>query len=366
MDVARIEAISPKQIDWRKLTAKEIIKYETNGLDVPSEYLQWARNFQLDLELNDNDEITYEKATAIVSNSSENSSVASNGEESSSELEKVAQSEEEPLTAKEKYKQMRDNGNGLYKIGKTFRGDCDTKAENSEESSTSLGMIDETSNNEIEALESYMSGLLSDATDIKAQIAALKNKKSDTNFGKINKLQNELKRLGITGQSIAAQYEGDMIGFKSFIDSQVDIGPDAEDYGAESVDIAEKLKQIGKIPNLDNYYALGLKLLKSGKNAIDKGGNASQVFQATSNSNVENLSKISDIQTTIANQTGIAASVGKSEDSESNKDNNKKQESEKAVQAAQNDGTDTTAKATTNLDEILKAKIRRGENIDNV
>ena len=28
MDVSRIEAISPKQIDWRKLTAKEIIKYE--------------------------------------------------------------------------------------------------------------------------------------------------------------------------------------------------------------------------------------------------------------------------------------------------------------------------------------------------
>ena len=30
MDVARISAVSPRQIDWRNLTAKQIIKYETS------------------------------------------------------------------------------------------------------------------------------------------------------------------------------------------------------------------------------------------------------------------------------------------------------------------------------------------------
>lgn len=365
MDVTRIEAVSPKLIDWRKLTAKEIIKYETTGIDVPSEYLQWARNFQLDLELNDNDEITYEKAIATVSNSSVNNSATSNGEEGGSELEKTTQTEEEPLTAKQKYQQMRDNGDGLYKIGKTFKADSDTKAGNSEDSSATLGIVEETSNSEIEALESYMSDLLSKATDIKSQIATLKNKKLDTDFSKINRLQNDLKNLGIVGQGIAAQYDGDMSEFKSIIDSQAAIGPDAKDYGTESVDIAERLKRQGLTPFTIHHYILGLRLAKSGKNAMNKGDNASQVFQETSNSNSENMSKISGIQSTIANQTGVAAAVGKNENSESNKDNNKKQESEKSVQTAQNDGTDTTAKATTNLDEILKAKIRRGENVDN-
>ena len=242
MDVARIEAISPKQIDWRKLTAKEIIKYESTGVEVPSEYLQWARAFRADLQANDTDEVTYENAldtsTSSYVNNSANTDIDGNG----SELEKPTQNEdEEPLTANQKYKQMRENGDSLYKIGKIFRDDCNTKAGASEDSSSTLGVIDATSNNEIEALESYMSDFLSKATDIKTQIASLKNKKTDTDFAKINRLQDELKNLGISGQGVVAQYGGDMNGFKSVIDSQVDIGPDAKDYGVESIDIAKKL-----------------------------------------------------------------------------------------------------------------------------
>lgn len=362
MDVTRIEAISPRQIDWRKLTAKEIIKYETTGVEVPSEYLQWAKGFRADLELNDNDEVTYEKAIETSTNDLVNTSVTPDVESNGSELEKPAQSiDEEPLTAKEKYQQMRNNGDNLYKIGKTFRDDCNTKAGDSEDSSTSLGIIDETSSNEIDALESYMSEFLSKATDIKSQISSLKNKKSETNFAKINKLQNELKNLGISGQGVAAQYNGDLNGFKSIIDSQVNIGPEAKDYGVESIDIAKKL-----LINLW-LYPLGRGLTKSANNAIDKGDMAIQAHKDSLDGNSEKLDKISGYQSDIANQTGVAALVGKNDDSEtnSNESNNKKQESEKSVQTAQNDGTDTTAKASTNLDEILKAKIRRGENIDN-
>lgn len=362
MDVARIEAISPKQIDWRKLTAKEIIKYESTGVEVPSEYLQWARAFRADLQANDTDEVTYENAldtsTSSYVNNSANTDIDGNG----SELEKPTQNEdEEPLTANQKYKQMRENGDSLYKIGKIFRDDCNTKAGASEDSSSTLGVIDATSNNEIEALESYMSDFLSKATDIKTQIASLKNKKTDTDFAKINRLQDELKNLGISGQGVVAQYGGDMNGFKSVIDSQVDIGPDAKDYGVESIDIAKKLM------GYFWYYPLAHRLEKSANIAIDKGDMAIQAYKDSLDGNSEKLDKISSYQSDISNQTGVAASVGKNEDSETNsKDsNNKKQESEKTVQTAQNDGTDTTAKATTNLDEILKAKIRRGENVDN-
>lgn len=60
MDVARISAVSPRQIDWRNLTAKQIIKYERQGVDVPSVYLQWAQDFRATLD--SNDETTYEMA----------------------------------------------------------------------------------------------------------------------------------------------------------------------------------------------------------------------------------------------------------------------------------------------------------------
>ena len=64
MDVSRIEAISPKQIDWRKLTAPEIIEYKEQGVDVPSQYLQWAQGFLADVDAADTDETTYESANS--------------------------------------------------------------------------------------------------------------------------------------------------------------------------------------------------------------------------------------------------------------------------------------------------------------
>ena len=62
MDVSRISMTTPKIIDWRRLTAKEIIKYDNEGINVPQEYLSWARAFRVDLEKNDTDETTYEMA----------------------------------------------------------------------------------------------------------------------------------------------------------------------------------------------------------------------------------------------------------------------------------------------------------------
>ena len=64
MDVSRISMAAPKVIDWRKLTAKDIIKYDSEGLNVPPEYLSWAKSFRIDLEKNDTDETTYEMAVS--------------------------------------------------------------------------------------------------------------------------------------------------------------------------------------------------------------------------------------------------------------------------------------------------------------
>ena len=68
MEISAISAVSPRQIDWRKLTAKEIIKYEQQGVEVPNEYLQWAKQFQADLNSAQNDDTTYEMAAGASAN----------------------------------------------------------------------------------------------------------------------------------------------------------------------------------------------------------------------------------------------------------------------------------------------------------
>ena len=54
MDIQKLNA----NIKWQQLTAKEILKYQQQGEDVPSEYQQWAAT--INAVLNVPDEVTYE------------------------------------------------------------------------------------------------------------------------------------------------------------------------------------------------------------------------------------------------------------------------------------------------------------------
>ena len=54
MDIQRLNA----NIKWQQLTAKEILKYQQQGEQVPSEYQQWAA--AISSVLNVTDEVTYE------------------------------------------------------------------------------------------------------------------------------------------------------------------------------------------------------------------------------------------------------------------------------------------------------------------
>lgn len=54
MDIQRLNS----NIKWQQLTAKEILKYQQEGEQVPNEYQQWAAAISAALEVND--DVTYE------------------------------------------------------------------------------------------------------------------------------------------------------------------------------------------------------------------------------------------------------------------------------------------------------------------
>ena len=103
MDVSRIEAVPIRQIEWRKLTANQIIKYENLGLDIPSQYLQWAKEFLNDVNSAQKDEITYEMAMESVSQNVQNS--VSGEINDNNAIDENVTDNPQPLTAKEKRKQ---------------------------------------------------------------------------------------------------------------------------------------------------------------------------------------------------------------------------------------------------------------------
>ena len=53
-----IQKLNNQKIQWQQLTAKEILEFQKEGQDVPSEYQKWAA--AISASLNVQDEVTYE------------------------------------------------------------------------------------------------------------------------------------------------------------------------------------------------------------------------------------------------------------------------------------------------------------------
>jgi len=123
MDVSRIEAISPKQIDWRKLTAPEIIEYKEQGIDVPSQYLQWAQGFLADVNAADTDDTTYEAANSqTVAPSAESAGTTTESTDATAtEGEEGTEIQEEPKSpAEAKREEMEANDASLVDIDSIY------------------------------------------------------------------------------------------------------------------------------------------------------------------------------------------------------------------------------------------------------
>ena len=234
MDVSRIEAVSPKQIDRRKLTAKEIIKYDSQGIDVPAEYLQWAKQFRADITANDKDETTYEMATSspniLQKVETEQASTTNNSTE---EPQTTTPEGKEP-TAKELRKSMEDEGASLYKLGKTFRDLSGDKEKDSKSSDNISSSSAENSSNSIEGLDNYMSELMSQISEVKAEINSEKGKKNDSRISRINRLMQQLKMYGSEGQSTAAGYNVDLNNLQAIVEGQSGTIESGLDYGTDS------------------------------------------------------------------------------------------------------------------------------------
>lgn len=361
MEVSRINAVSPMQIDWRKLTAKEIIEYNNQGVEVPTQYLQWAQEFRQSLTAGDTDDTTYESAESSRSTSTSQvpsvqpqDQTTSTGDTSTPQ----ADTPEENLTAKEKRNQLEEQGYGLIPLAYEFKNLSNTKGDASEEANKTAFSASTVSQNSIESLDSYMSGLMSEINDLKSKISSESKKNKEGNIAKVNRLRQQLQGLGQSGQNVVASYSVEINNLMNLVNAQVGIPTDGIDYGNETVSIGEEVE---KIPL---FGAVGKRTKRAGDDAISKSQEASNTINDSMSTLNDNQRTISSHVNDITVETGVSEASAKENGENGNTDSEKK-ESDKSVKTAQNDGTDTTAKNSTSLDEILKAKIRKGEKVDN-
>ena len=334
MDVSRIEAISPRQIDWRRLTANQIIKYQEQGVDVPSQYIQWAQNFVNSIY--SDDVTTYEKATSSssVETSTNTSDVTSENTEETAPVDESGDTTTEETNkteAQTKREQLQQDGVSLVDQAISFTSDSNAGRKAVNESASIISDAQDASVNEIQELESYMDELLAKAeqtqNEFKNEVSKINEDKSDkSTFAKINRLQQELQKMGTQGQSEISATEANLIGFDSLINAQTPTIDSALDFGGETVTVGNELMDVAKRSGLMGifyYMPIAKTTINAGNSAVDASDNTLNL-----NSNSQDAGKTQNNST------------------------------------SNNDKTDLANNQTASLDEILKKKIREGQYVD--
>lgn len=378
MDVSRIEAISPRQIDWRRLTANQIIKYQEQGVDVPSQYIQWAQNFVNSIY--SDDVTTYEKATSSssVETSTNTSDVTSENTEETAPVDESGDTtteEKNKTEAQTKREQLQQDGVSLVDQAISFTSDSNAGRKAVNESASIISDAQDASVNEIQELESYMDELLAKAeqtqNEFKNEVSKINEDKSDkSTFAKINRLQQELQKMGTQGQSEISATEANLIGFDSLINAQTPTIDSALDFGGETVTVGNELMDVAKRSGLMGifyYMPIAKTTINAGNSAVDASDNTLNLQNETLDINNANKSTASSFKIQVQSKTGVAAApVLKGEaGSDENSDSNSQEAGKTQNNSTSNsDKTDLANNQTASLDEILKKKIREGQYVD--
>lgn len=374
MDVSRIEAISPRQIDWRRLTANQIIKYQEQGVDVPSQYIQWAQNFVNSIY--SDDVTTYEMSESNSNTISpqktsvDTTTTTTSESETSPTVDDTNQDENEDeknLSASDYVALLKSQGMGKIPIAGELKNKSEEKKVEADNSADICSTSADSAAVSIENLESYMSDLLSQANDIKSQMQQLKNKKDDTgsNISKLNKLSQQLKNLGTTGQNTVSVYSGEFSGLQSLVSEQLTPINSASDYGETTIEAGKNL--------LAGPWLVRFRrnVIKAGENAVSASETAQGIQSQADNSIAQDINSANSFKHEITATTGVAnASINENgNNKQSNNEESKSpvgsnSNSQKSDKTSQNDKTDLANNQTASLDEILKKKIREGQYVD--
>lgn len=377
MDISRIDALPTKLIDWRRCTAKEIIKYNNDGVEVPPQYLKWAIDFRQDLEKNDKDETTYEMAqkqkveekqkeepTEAQTTNNEKSTESSSADSETDPQGASAQDVNNKTPAEKKREEMENAGASLRSQAKAFTQDSKDATKEVLESAATISDTEDKSTNEIEALESEMTSILARAQstqeELKSEIQNVNSDKSDkSTFGKINRLNQQLQKYGQDGQTRLASAEGDFNVYETNITEQSSTILNAGDFGSETIGVGREL-----LNSINGFFMFkimdfiaGHRAEKAGERAVNFALATSETQTEANQVNNDNKSRISELKTEVNDVTGVEGY------STADKDQNEAEEKEK-VEEQTSAQTDSQRLASGDLEKILMAKLRRGQDIE--
>lgn len=347
-------------INWKQCTSDEIIEYEKEGQEIPSYILEWARDFAK--QQNAPEDVTYEMAMGATTMAGVNpNQQAESGSENS---------EDEPTAAEALRQQMTTEGVSIRTQAKTFRGYSDQYTSEIQ--------------NLMDSMEEYMAQSEAAAAaaedtrdDVMTRIQTLIASKKQTNTGDVSgalqaaRIDNQIRSVGQAGMSSIESLAQPIDTTETNITAAEFTSLTGRGYGNETVKIASD-------PALnDNFigHIIASITNRAGEKELKTSDKGDQQFAENRGQNDGYDNDVKSSQDEIRRASG--ATVPKGEGESDVKDAADKADSDKTVndsendqvaresdtkkeELAQNDPDTVDEKITTDPNEILKRKERKG------
>ena len=388
MDVSRIGPISPQQIDWRRLTAKEIIKYENQGVDVPNQYLQWAKEFVASVYSDDT--TTYDMAVSAQTPPASAESPTASTEETPTEVsaaEEDTESENEEDTVEEdesatvpqntaqiERETLNQNGVSLRNQARIFRTESNRRFWQTLIQRFGVSAVQKKSDTELFKLQHYMEAVLSRAesaqNEFRQQVDEINNGTSNSmTFAKMNMLQDRLQQYGNNGVAHVSSSEADFNEYQTNLDDRADVVAEAADYGVETVDIGNELLSSSRFNIID--IIVGNSAVKSGNRTSSLAERVGGTIEQATGINIANFNFADSYRAEIEDKTGVqseSASLTSRHSKEDNieAENENDPANEEKIGTVEDENThDPANDSSANIDKILQYKIRQAAVSDN-
>lgn len=386
-------------IDWKQLTAKEVIKKEKEGQSAPPEILKWAEEIaKLD---NAPDDVTYDIAKGETDIDKLNELINAAPEKQADNEENA----EEPQlsAAQQERKSMQDNGASLVEQGKTFIGRSKEASSESFRAMISGSMAANSAEGVSEKAEKEAQIIEMVTRNTKKEYDNLMQKAEDKNgegvtaseLNRIQTLGEKLNTVGTQGQNKLRDRELEVNTYESRINGLENVPTNALDYGAETSFIGTELINGKKVdtnaqengepaqttpPAQDdvqtrtanaleetkntkvNLFAAlfnskvrtGLQAIRQGASTIGRGNTAENVLNNSSAKVDESKNQINKAKNKIEDSTNVSAKETPTDNKTDNQDNTTDNQDEN------NKNTLADSTITTDVDEIIKRKLKKG------
>ena len=390
-------------INWKDLSAKEVLDHAGKGEDVPLEVLKWAEDYAK-LE-NVPEDVSYDSVNgerqrdeviekAADSNSVESEDIKAEAEENSDEVQETEEDKTEPEN-----KEDPNSPEVLYNQGASLLvestgniSDSEESVRNSEEQVNQSEKRAEESKNLAKSTTRRVSSQKKEYDNLVNKITSDKSSIQISDLNKLDNLSKNLNRNGNIAQNKLAVYDAQLEEIDAAFAQYKDISQSTADTGTETVNIGNKLVDLvppeerndntalmqvsedGTTVVQDSdyrhsewgflynkYYAMGKSDILTGSNAQSTGENAERTIEANKEANSEHQSEISKAKAQVEGSTMVD---GKEINIGGNKENEKqvdaKVKEERLNKLASKNKTDLNGvKDSTLLSDNLELQRRR-------